>query len=314
MPAENVTITDPHSGASATIVVGYGFNCHRFQAVCGGTPIEVLWSAPQFAEGVGRPSGSGIPILFPFPGRIRGTVMHWQGRDYQLEEGDKLGNAIHGFVHNRPWRLAEQSPDEVTGVFQASVDDPSLLKCWPSDFRISAHYRLQANTLQLTLLVENPGETDLPFGLGIHPYFRVPLGGGDRDDCRIRVPVSQRWELENMIASGRVSPVAGDVKLSVGARFGDTHLDAGFTGLGFDGDRCHAEVHDPGSGRTLHLSFDKTFPHCVVFNPPHREAICIEPYSCICDPFRLQQDGIDAGLRVLSPGQSLETCIELRVE
>jgi aldose 1-epimerase len=201
----------------------------------------------------------------------------------------------------------------VTGVFQASVDDPSLLSCWPSDFRISAHYRLQANTLRLTLLVENPGEIDLPFGLGIHPYFRVPLGGGDRDDCRIRVPVSQRWELENMIASGRVSPVTDDVKLAEGARFGDTQLDAGFTGLGFDGDRCRAEVHDPGSGRTLHLSFDKTFPHCVVFNPPHREAICIEPYSCICDPFRLQPQGIDAGLRVLSPGQSLKTCIELRV-
>ncbi|MEQ8785798.1 MAG: aldose 1-epimerase [Pirellulaceae bacterium] len=314
MTAENVTITDDQSGARATIVVGYGFNCHHFQAVCDGRGLDVLWSAPGFAEGVGRPSGSGIPILFPFPGRIRGTVMHWGGRDYQLQEGDKLGNAIHGFVHSRPWRVKEQSAAAVTGEFQASIDDPALLDCWPSDFRITAAYEIGMNSLNLTLRVANPGDGDLPFGLGLHPYFRVPLGGGDRDACRIRVPVSQRWELENMIASGRVSPVADDDQLSPGVRFGDTQLDAGFTGLGFVGDRCQAEVHDPGSGRTLHLTFDRTFPHCVVFNPPHREAICIEPYSCICDPFRLQREGVDAGLRVLPPGQSLQTRVELRVE
>lgn len=314
MSVSNVVITDASTGSSAEIVVGYGFNCFRFQAVRQAGPIDVLWSAEGFSGGAGRPSGSGIPILFPFPGRIRGTVMHWRGRDYQLEEGDKLGNAIHGFVHSRPWRVIDQATQEVTGEFHASVDDPSLLECWPADFRITARFRLQENSLRLTLGVENPGDDDLPFGLGIHPYLRVPLGGDDADQCRVRVPVSQQWELENKIASGRLSPLEPGCNLPAGMQFGDMHLDAGFSGLEFDDDDvCRAEVHDPQGGCRLKLSFDRTFPHCVVFNPPHRQAVCVEPYSCICDPFRLQQEGVDAGLRILSPGQSLSTTIELHV-
>ena len=43
--------------------------------------------------------------------------------------------------------------------------------------------------------------------------------------------------------------------------------------------------------------FDETFRECVVYTPPHREAICIEPLTCVPDCFDLAKQGIDAGLR-----------------
>ena len=58
-----------------------------------GQYVDINWSAPGFAEGPQRPSGSGIPVLFPFPGRIQGTVFHWEGKDYSLPAGDGQGNA-----------------------------------------------------------------------------------------------------------------------------------------------------------------------------------------------------------------------------
>jgi aldose 1-epimerase len=319
MPPSCATLTDPATGSSARVLTGFGFNCFEFRAVVEGEEIDVLWAVDDFEQGAARPSSSGIPLLFPFPGRIRGTVMNWRGKGYQLEEGDGRGNAIHGFVHARPWRVVSQSGQEVTGQFQASIDEPSLLARWPSDFRVTATYRLRGNELGLTLTIENPGQEELPFGLGTHPYFRVPLGGGDvgggdAADCVIRVPVGERWELDGMIASGCMLPLGPEHALDRGLRFGDAQLDAGFSKLAFDGERCLTEIHDPGSGRTLRQTFDRTFRECVVYNPPHRQAICIEPYSCICDPFRLEAEGVEAGLRILAPGDSFTAQVEIAVD
>ena len=51
----------------------------------------------------------------------------------------------------------------------------------------------------------------------------------------------------------------------------------------------------------------------VVFTPPHRQAFCVEPYTCVTDAINLQQQGIDAGLIVLQPGQRWQSALELRL-
>ncbi|MCA9205595.1 MAG: aldose 1-epimerase, partial [Planctomycetales bacterium] len=185
------------AGASARIAAHLGFNCYEFKAVVDGLTTDVLWAALGFGvDPEQRPSGSGIPLLFPFPGRIRGTSFTWQDKTYPLEAADGRGNAIHGFVYTRPWRVTEQSETRVVGQFQASVDDPSLLERWPSDFRITATYELSDDRLTLTLTFENPGQAPLPFGFGAHPYFRLPLGGNDAGECRVQVPVRDHWPLQ----------------------------------------------------------------------------------------------------------------------
>ena len=51
----------------------------------------------------------------------------------------------------------------------------------------------------------------------------------------------------------------------------------------------------------------------MVWNPPHREAIAIEPYTCVVTAFDVEERGYDSGLRVLDPGKSdtLRLAIEL---
>src|SRR5258708_29988958 len=104
MTAEIVTIRDAASGASAEILVSQGFNCFRFTAMPDGQGVEVIYAPADFATGQERPSRGGIPLLFPFPGRISGTTFTWEGKQYALEAGDAFGNAIHGFALWRPWR------------------------------------------------------------------------------------------------------------------------------------------------------------------------------------------------------------------
>ncbi|MFV1965480.1 MAG: aldose 1-epimerase [Pirellulaceae bacterium] len=314
MSIECIQLTDPKTGSSAKILVGFGFNCFEFRVQRDGKPVDVLWAAPGFEGGGERASGSGIPILFPFPGRISGTEYLWEGQRYSLEEGDGQGNAIHGFVLNRPWRVLEQSEHEVTGQFKASVDDPQLLQCWPADFCITVTYQLDGNALITRIRAENPDDKPLPCGLGTHPYFRLPLGGSRAEDCLIRLPVTHQWDLADMLPTGNRVELLEATAYQDGVRFESVTLDNVFSGLQFDGNWCVAEIKDPGADARLTLRFDNTFRECVVYTPPHREAICIEPYTCVAGAFDLITQGIEAGVRLLKPGEFFDAVIEMCVE
>src|SRR5204863_5699002 len=98
-----------------------------------------------------------------------------------------------------------------------------------------------------------------------------------------------------------------------GQRFSDLQLDDVFTGLLFHDGWSSSSIYDPASGCTLTQRFDRAFRECVVFTPPHREAICIEPYTCVPGCFELAQRGIEAGLRVVPPGASFTARVEFDV-
>lgn len=313
MPIENIILRDASSGSVAEIAPALGFNCHRFSVMHSGKPIEVLWSEPTFLAGTAKPSRSGVPILFPFPGRLPGKTLLWEGKQYELGSDDGRGNAIHGFVHARPWRVIARSETCVVGEFHAWRDDPSLKNCWPVDFRITATYEVAGSRLKMHYRMENPGAAPLPCGLGTHPYFRVPHGGSSAADCIITLPVTTQWELIEMIPSGRQLPLANDGDLAAGKKFAELALDNCFAGLRFAGDWCVASIEDRQSGAKMTIRFDRAFRECVVYTPPHREAICIEPYTCVPGAAAMQ-DPAAAGLRILAPGEFFEANVEFVVE
>lgn len=311
MTVENIVLRDS-SGSVAEVAPALGFNCHRFAVPHQQALLEVLWRAPDFLEGKGRASHSGVPILFPFPGRLPGQSLHWQGKTYDLGSDDGRGNSIHGFVHTRPWRVLSQSDSRVVGEFHAWQDDPSLQQRWPADFRITATYELVGSSLKMHYRMENPGDAPLPCGLGTHPYFCVPLGGKMADDCLVRLPVTTQWELIEMIPTGRQLPLENAAELASGKRFGELTLDNCFAGLQFSGDWCSAQVRDRESGLVMTIRFDKAFRECVVYTPGHREAICIEPYTCVPGAAAME-DPAAAGLRILGPGELFEANVEFEI-
>ncbi len=314
MTAHIVTLNDSQSGATASILVSQGLNCYQFQVPGPNGMIDVIWSEPGFEQGDKRASGSGIPLLFPFPGRIAGTTLQWDGKSYPLEAGDGIGNAIHGFVHERPWRVIEQDPARLVAQFQASVDDPTLLDHWPADFRITATYQVQGNCLSSNFVFDNPDNHPLPCGFGTHPYFAMPLGGSTAANCQVKLPVSSQWTLEQMNATGEKTTLDDPPLFQRGQPFGTMTFDTVFSDLVFSGGLCEASIEDPETARRVIVAFDRAFRECVVYTPPHRESICIEPYTCAPDPFRLERDGVNAGLRVLSPGESFRARVDIRLE
>ena len=117
-----------------------------------------------------------------------------------------------------------------------------------------------------------------------------------------------------MMPSGKVYPADDRRTLREGVSFRDAQFDDVFTGCQFVDGVCTAKIRDPGAERTVSITFGDVFRECVVYTPPHREAICIEPYTCVPDAFRMRAEGIETGLRVLQPGESFEAWMAIELE
>jgi aldose 1-epimerase len=309
--ANIVSITDSTTGSIARILVSLGFNCFSWRPALPDGPREMLWSEDDFASGNGKPSGSGVPLLFPFPGRIGKARFTFGGREYLLEPGDRFGNAIHGFVYNRPWRAIEQSVNRVSGEFQASLDDPAVLGRWPGDFRIRVSYSIAGETLTTLIECENVGNGPLPYGLGTHAYFRLPLSDrADPEMTTVKLPATRVWEARDQLPTGRLLPADGDLDLLSARPLAGRSFDTYFTGLQpSKGSVVETILAEPKSGRRLVQTFTQDFTQCVVYTPMHREGICLEPYTCVPDPFRLEAEGHHTGLKILQPGERFVTTI-----
>jgi aldose 1-epimerase len=314
-------LLDDGAGGKAEVWPALGFNCFHWEIVREGRKRDLLYADPAlFADG--RSTRSGIPILFPFPNRIRDGRFTWDGKEYQLPINDgSHRNAIHGFAAQRPWRVVGQGADGasawVQGEFQAAKDAPDCLPLWPADHLIRVTYRLGMDVLRVEAEVENPDRRTLPFGLGYHPYYRMPFAPGTAmEDCLVQAPARQTWPLTDSLPTGERRPLDPARDLLAPRRFADLQLDDVLTDLpsapiGPDG-LCDRGVLRSG-GETLRLRGSPAFRELVVFTPPHRQAFCVEPYTCTTDAINLQQRGVDAGLLTLPPGGQWTAVFEMRL-
>ncbi len=309
-----IILKNAKSGATARILPEAGFNLYQLQIPVGSRTVDVLDATPDFESTGQHPTRSGIPLLFPFPNRIRGAKYKWEGREYVLEgiHQDGQGNAIHGLVIDRPWRVIEREDDAVVGQFQLSVDAPDRRNVWPADFLIEVRYELHESALRCDVRVVNPDQVPLPFGFGTHSYFKVPLSAGSRrDDCLMQAPATEEWELVNCLPTGKRRPVSGRKDLREGQELKDLKLDDALTGLSPKGGQIETVVMDPSAGLEVRQAFDKAFGELVVYTPPHGRSVCLEPYTCTTDAVHLAEQGIDGGWRVLAPGAEFRTWFEI---
>lgn len=309
-----IILTNAKSGAAARILPEAGFNLYQLQIPVGSRTVDVLDATPDFESTGQHPTRSGIPLLFPFPNRIRGAKYNWDGREYVLDgiHQDGQGNAIHGLVVDRPWRVIEREEDAVVGQFQLSVDAPDRRHVWPADFVFEVRYELHDSALRCEVRVANPDRVPLPFGFGTHSYFKVPLSAGSRrDDCLMQAPATEEWELINCLPTGKRRPVSGKTDLREGRELKDLKLDDALTGLSSKGKQIETVVMDPAAGLEVRQSFDTAFSELVVYTPPHGRSVCLEPYTCTTDAIHLAQQGTACGWRVLAPGGEFRTWFQI---
>jgi galactose mutarotase-like enzyme len=251
---------------------------------------EVLDGYPAGTVPAGRRGG----VLLPWPNRLRGGAWQWRGRDLQLDVVSGASpNAVHGLVSAQPWSLLESRPD---GVTVGTVLEPRA--GYPFRLAAAIDHVLTADQLGVTVRVGNAGDTDAPFGVGMHPYLHV---GADEDggvaDAELSVPARTALDLEGGLPTGTRRGFDGHV-----GRIGERALDDAVTDLVRDDDGW-ARVRLRGPAGELELAVDSAWPWLQVYSGDtlpagqRRRSVAVEPMTC---PPNALADDVD--LVVLPPG------------
>lgn len=104
------------------------------------------------------------PTLFPIIGMVKNGKAQFNGKTYSLEK--------HGILRYAEFSVKEQKAERVTFALCA---DEETKKCYPFDFVLDITYSLAGATVTVDWNVTNKGDTDMPFQMGGHPAFRLPL-------------------------------------------------------------------------------------------------------------------------------------------
>ena len=302
--------------AVAEIVPELGNNCYVYRVSDGNHWFHLIDSPPDLITLEQRPTAFGNPILFPFPNRIRDGKWRFEGKTYQFDKQPESPTTIHGLLLNCPYNVDKHTADENGATLVCSLnsqDFPDIRRQYPFPFIIEITYTIRDAVLTMDVMIRNTGNSNMPMGFGIHPYFSTNLSGkADASKALISVPANKYWELDDvLVPTGLQKDVSGTLDLRAGQPFGKLKLDHVFTDVIMDNgvSRCIIENQDTGHGMVMES--DSVFRELVVYTPPGRDAICFEPYTCPTDAINLQTKGIPAGIIVLSPDETFSAKVRI---
>ena len=107
------------------------------------------------------------PVLFPFVARLREDRYRLGDREYTMSK--------HGFAPESEFELYKQTETELVFLLR---DNEKTRELYPFAFEFYVGYRLEGWRLDISYAVENSGNELLPFGMGGHPGFKIPMEEG----------------------------------------------------------------------------------------------------------------------------------------
>ena len=122
---------------------------------------EILFLDRASFEDRKQPVRGGIPVLFPFAGRLPGNLL--------LATGTSLG--LHGFARDLEWTVTGQDADRHR---MELAPGPEVLANYPFPHRLTQTTSVAEGELSLVLEIENRSPQPMPVAPGWHPYFCCP--------------------------------------------------------------------------------------------------------------------------------------------
>lgn len=291
------------------VVPSHGGVCNRLVFAYDGNTIDVIAGLDSKealdADGAFR----GIP-LFPVVNRLDGGKFEFDGQNYQLEVNETaLNNALHGFLHHlRPICTAQEFGDRAVLSSQYNYD--GSLPGYPFQAAITMDYELSSEgALRLEFTIENTGSTDMPFGFGWHPYFK--LGSGKVDDLELKLPKVEQVKVnERMLPTGETEKFENFAERR---QIGSQNFDTCFKIVDDKAANCLAStvLWSPDKNVGLELTQpvgDELFSYMQVCIDSTRESIAIEPVSCNINALNSGE-----GLTILAPGAKCSAHYEVKL-
>ena len=239
------------------------------------------------------------PVLFPICGRLPDQKYLWRGEEHVL--------GLHGFARFSRFEVAGRAADRVRFELR---DTPETRAQYPFAFLLSVEYRLVGATLGVSATVRNEngeGGDELPFQLGFHPGFAVPLGGeGDFSDWE--VAFDEPCDPDRVLFSERSLPTGIRTAFPLRDRralpLEHGMFDAG--GIFLAGVSKTLALRSARSKRSVRMEFPD-FRYLGMWHTPDTEApfVCLEPWSGLPSFDGVREDfATKSGMTRLAPGEA----------
>ncbi|AOB30189.1 hypothetical protein AKI39_04985 [Bordetella sp. H567] len=277
----------------------------------GGTILRHTWrGVPILRPSDGVPDIARLSAcypLLPFSNRLAGGRLDFGGRVYPIPQTvDYAPLPMHGLAWQRPWRV--ESHTACSAVLAQDYAPQGATPPWPFPYAAQQSFTLDDAGLRMTLSIRNTGTVAQPAGLGWHPYFpRTPR-------TRVYADTGDMWVNDEAHLPMRLVPAPAALASGMLAEHAD--YDNVFRGF-----RGHAAVAWPERDTAVTLRADPIFSHLVIFTPPGKPHLAVEPVSHMTDAFNrytaaggtaIPGHDPDTGTTVLAPGATLTGAICLR--
>lgn len=245
------------------------------------------------------------PVLFPIVGALREGKTRINGQWYEM--------ARHGFAKRSEFRLTGQREDSISLTLTASEETRAQ---YPFDFSFTVSYQLTEAGISTRFAVENPGSCELPFSVGGHPGFTVPVNEDAAfEDYTIRFdsPESQTcpvidlkaglidWQKQGFCLDGKEIPLQHSL----------FYQDA----LVFEGLRSHTvQIVNKSTGKGVEMDFTG-FPMLGIWSAVNDGPyVCLEPWTGCATLVGEGDEFVEKkGMTLLAPGQRAEYGFAVRV-
>jgi len=236
---------------------------------------------------------SAFPMV-PFSGRIANGCFSTNDETVQLAPNmPPEPHAIHGFGWQTEWHVEAQTTDSAILVHKGGGD------AWPWHYTAKQVFQLTDAGLQLVLSVQNNSETNMPVGLGWHPYF-------NRQNAKLTADTTHVWlSGDDMIPSPPVI-VPEDMDLRHMRHVDELRLDYAFN--------VGATVQTfEWPKLKLVQAADPIFQNLIVYVPKGENFFCVEPATHAPDAVNAPLGDDVTGLKWLAQGETLRGTIRLDV-
>ena len=318
---------DQKTQSKVELVPLLGGNIVSFTKFINGQWVELIAAPPTLETLIDLPTRWGNGVLFPYPGRVSNNQFVYKGRQITLPKDPTTGNAIHGLIRRRGWEVIESGVSkcgEVWILLRIGTDLSNISQVeWPFNFNIDCRVSLKKGKLRTDVKIENLDGETMPFGIGFHPYFKVPFGpSGSFGECLVGIKADYLWE-GFLDTQPTVSPISSDmwprrflsldeiphtVQLSDGPSRNYT-----FQSDYIQGHSVMASVVDPVNQVKADITVSPDFTSMVLFTPAEVPTVSLEPHTCIPNALNLANynSDRDPGLIELDAGETWASWYEI---
>ena len=235
--------------------------------------------------------------LTPFSNRLRQGRCRFQGRDIVMPLNTSGPHVEHGHGWQRPWQVAMSAGDRAILRLSHAGD------AWPFPYVMEERFQISDAGLDVELVTRNTGDSPMPYGFGLHPYFPAT------PRCTLTASVGGFWETDEEVMPTRHTRAPADFDPANGLPVAERSMDNAFTGW-----RGRAAIDWPERKARLIMTASAPLGVLVVYTPPGESYFCAEPVSNTTDAMNMAHTRDDTGLIVLAPGASISARVTFRAE